>query len=245
MSMISVSSGAAARGLPVFLPSTEAAADATTFVCEFTGGAGANETGAGLGLTGADLVLPAFGAPPAASGSPSGRALTGPQGFNCTSAMLAAWATGSEWTLAIKARSLTPAASRQLFWILSNAGSYSKQFNLQINTVLRFLANLNTQTVMPATGMTTTASPGWIVCWWKANVLHVGWVIRDDIPTHWDDFPANQRAAVRGADFSNAAPFTVLEIIGGAGANGFQSVDMTVCTLVCSKLGIGAMPEIS
>ncbi|PKN07946.1 MAG: hypothetical protein CVU73_11150 [Deltaproteobacteria bacterium HGW-Deltaproteobacteria-8] len=39
------------------LPLTEASADANVFVCEFTGGASANETGVGGGLTGSDLVL--------------------------------------------------------------------------------------------------------------------------------------------------------------------------------------------
>lgn len=50
------------------LPVTEAAATSTAFVCEFTGGAGANETGVGGGLTGADLVFTAVNSPGASSG---------------------------------------------------------------------------------------------------------------------------------------------------------------------------------
>jgi hypothetical protein len=43
------------------LPITEAEADGATYVCEFTGAAGANEVGVGGGLTGADLVLTQHG----------------------------------------------------------------------------------------------------------------------------------------------------------------------------------------
>lgn len=48
------------------LPVTEAAATSTAFVCEFTGGSSANETGVGGGLSGADLVFQQYGGPPAA-----------------------------------------------------------------------------------------------------------------------------------------------------------------------------------
>jgi hypothetical protein len=66
------------------LPLTEAAADATNFVCEFKGGANANETGVGGGLAGANLDFTCFGTVGAASSD--WRAVSAASGFNVTSA---------------------------------------------------------------------------------------------------------------------------------------------------------------
>ena len=64
------------------LPITEAASDADHFVCEFPGGSNTNETGAGGGLSGADLVFTRFGTVGAAS---SGwRAVSTSSGFSIT-----------------------------------------------------------------------------------------------------------------------------------------------------------------
>jgi len=66
------------------LPLTEAEADATYFVCEMKGGANANETGVGGGLTGANLDLTRFGTVGAASSD--WRDVSAASGFNVTSA---------------------------------------------------------------------------------------------------------------------------------------------------------------
>lgn len=69
------------------LPTVESEADADSFVCEFSGGAAANEVGVGGGLTGADLVLTQNGGIPAVSNG--GRKLTSPSMyFQCTAACL-------------------------------------------------------------------------------------------------------------------------------------------------------------
>lgn len=65
---------------------TQAEADANNFVNEFSGGASANETGVGGGLSGADLVLTQNGGIAAASGG--WRPLTNTQDFTMTSTAL-------------------------------------------------------------------------------------------------------------------------------------------------------------
>ncbi|MBU1040039.1 MAG: hypothetical protein KKF77_02935 [Proteobacteria bacterium] len=241
MSFISLGSGAAARGLPVFIPYTEAAAAAApdptkTFVCEMTGGDSANETGVGGGLTGADLVLYAVGGPPGASGG--FRALNGStQAFNCTPDFAAAFLNNPEWTLALQFKSLTVGALKGLWYYLSGSQwCIPASMDAAGHAALLLLSSGNYGPAM-SSALPVTASPSWICGWRKSGNVHVGWVTQAELPTGWGDFPAAQRACI-GAFPAFTGTWTKL----GAVSSTDYPAAFSAGTLVASKLGLTSAP---
>lgn len=88
------------------IPIREADANTDSYVCEFTGGASANEVGVGGGLTGADLVLTQYGGISAASGG--GRTLTSPSMyFQCTAACFNSFNLATNLTVIYQCSALT------------------------------------------------------------------------------------------------------------------------------------------
>jgi len=228
-----------ARPASVFLPTTEAAADANTFVCEFVGGANANETGVGLGLTGADLVLTQVGSVGASSGGYRPIANVN-QSFTCTEAMLQAFINGSEWSILQKIKNIGTTAVK---YPLVLAGT--NVLEIQINPATFFGLYHTDASGTPhsylriQTAFVNNASY-WLAVWKKNEVLHFGWVVDSGFPpTGWDSFPPAQRAALRGvADFTADAWGSVANIVGYTG----YSPVMEIAVVVASKTGLAAAP---
>lgn len=226
----------------IILPTTEAAADSNTFVCEFTGGASANEAGAGGGLSGVDLVLTQNGSIGAAAGG--GRSITGAQYFTCTAALLAALLNGGEW--AIMRRIIGMYTSSGSMWNFELDEESAKQSlvgyqcgptgyvlgQLTRNTPARYNAQLGGTPVM------TAAFDGWDAFWLKDGIFHFG-VKRDPAPpTGWESFATGDRAAQKtDISFAGYAWSGLRQIIGTTG-----SPAMKIGTLVVSKLGLSSAP---
>lgn len=219
----------------VQLPSTEATADASTFVCEFLGGSSANETGVGGGLTGADLVLTQSGS--IAASSSGYRAMDGSDDyFSATATFAANFFNASEWTYALKFKSFTSAGNKYFFWFTAsgvslicyciNATPYPTR--LGINSIW----NPGVMLEIPS-----TTSASWLCAWKKSGIIHLGWVTQEGMPTGWDSFPRNQRTTFYGiADFSPT--WTTMHAVGST--SGYPA--MSIGVLVASKIGLAAAP---
>jgi hypothetical protein len=233
--MIVLGSNYRASGPPVYLPITEAAADADTFVCEFLGGSAANETGVGLGLAGADLVLTQVGS--VAASSSSYRALNGSgQYFTGTATFAAAFLNQAEWTYAIKFKSLTQTAGRRLFDFVSGV-----QQAMSYLTTSAFFpsAQINTSGGGPLVGsaLPATASATWLCAWRKGGNIHIGWKTQEALPTGWDDFPANQRGVV-GSYPVFSGTWTTLNAV----ASNTNPAAFSIGVVVASKIGLTSAP---
>jgi hypothetical protein len=242
--MIAMGSGAAARGVPVILPTSQANADAYTYVVNMAGAsAGASETGAGGGLTGADLVLPAFGGPAAVSSSY--RQINGGQGFSCTAALLAALLAGKEWTVSMLLKDITYSGSGGnylnflygasiLDFFIDSSGHFAPQTGGYLAGGTVNLAAL--ATVTPAATML------WASLWRKGNNVHFGFSANGsttESPTGWDDFPTLQRTiAINAGNYATEAWATTRNIIG----NNTSNATFKVATLIVSKKGLQAPP---
>lgn len=227
-------------GVPELLPDTEALADANTFVCEFTGGAGANETGVGLGLAGADLVLTQVGSVPAAS---SGyRALNGSSMyFTCTAPFLQAFLAAPEWTLAHKVKSFTVAAAKYLYLFQGTKRLNALSFDASGRFYGQYDANGTFASLSVSNaGYTNTSTPTWFCTWKKSGILHFGFVAQENIPTGWDSFPQGQRLALYSpvTDYNGDAWGTTRHIVTSNG--GYAALSIGV--LVASKIGLSAAP---
>lgn len=227
------------RSAGVVLPTTEAAADANTFVCEFVGGSSANETGVGLGLTGADLVLTQTGSVGASSGGYRPLA-NNTQAFSSTVPFLQAFINGSEWSLLRKVRNVAT----------TNGGFISR-----LTGTANIDVSISPASLMRAT-FTNTSSPNaaltpstlfannveyWIAMWKKSSILHFGYVLVSSAnpPTGWDSFPRNQRSCLSGyPDFTADAWGSNTYVIGLPSATGVFEIG----TLVASKYGLSAAP---
>jgi len=234
-------SGAAARGLPVFLPNTEAAADANTFVCEMTGGAAANETGVGGGLTGADLVLSQNGGIPAAA---SGfRVLDGgSQFFTWTAAALLAMLGGSEWTMMWRLKNWGLTASTYLCRLLATDTTVGNCQIFRTNTsgnctATGVLAGASAGSII-LPGQLNGTFDGWFTIWRKDACLHAGFLAGSAPPTGWDSILPDNRQVLRGFGSMPGVTWTTLHIIGSS--NGYPA--MSVGTFVASKIGLQAAP---
>lgn len=234
--MIVLGSNYRASGPPVYLPTTEAAADADTFVCEFLGGSAANETGVGLGLTGADIVFTQFGAVPAAAAGY--RALTGGNmGFSATAAFAAAFLNGAEWTYAIKVKSVTQAAN--LYFWKWDTGTHELRPNM-LNAAGRFSMNtIHNVGVGPGVGTAfpSTSSATWLCAWRKNGHIHLGYVTQEALPTGWDSFPSDQRGVIPGAPIFSGT-WTDLYAVG----HPTVCPVMSIGAVVASKIGLAAAP---
>jgi hypothetical protein len=221
----------------VVLPTTEAGADANTFVCEFVGGASANETGVGLGLAGADLVFTQVGSVGASSAGFRPIADVNKR-FTCTVPFLQAWANGSEWTLMRRVKGIASTTARYLWYIAGTASLYS-----QI-TPASYLALKTTwagpaASIIAATSFST--SEYWEAAWKKGGIIHYGFVLSSSAnpPSGWDSFPPTQRSCVRGiTDFTADAWGTYVDIVGSTGASAVHEIGV----VVASKIGLAAAP---
>jgi len=180
-------------GLPVVLPVTEATADADTFVCEFTAASG-NETGVGGGLTGADLVLTAFGTPGSASGGY--RTLDGHvDGFIATATAFATLCQGTEGTVALLAKNLAQDNSYNIIaaphfeCIMWTGGKISFYSNPEAGEVS---ANYR---VIPKTAASATVAT-WLVWTWKNGLGCFMLTESATLPTSYADVPVDNRILV-------------------------------------------------
>jgi len=210
------------------LPTTVATANANTFVCQFLGGAGANETGAGLGLTGADLVFTQYGNPGASSGG--WRACSTTAGFNCTQGLLDAGLLGLEWTLALQVRNaigyvydLTGVPDARLYSYEGNSAS-SNIYSPKISLLGQVLSAPNVA--------------HWRVSWLKDGIIHLGVKESETLPRGWEDFTAHQRVARRvNSSFAGAAYTGIRYALGYLNSGGLD-----VKTWLLSKTGLSAAP---
>jgi hypothetical protein len=219
-------------GVPVVLPFTEATADANTFVCEFTGGSSANETGVGLGLTGADLVLSQAGGVGAASSGHRGLAPN--KYFTGTAAFVAAWANQPEWSFFLEFQSNVIAVNATLWDLETSTRGLNPQAAFA-SGIYNLYAN--PQIITPGDTLPNTTSSIYAGAWLKNNILHFGWKITDIMPIGWDDFPATQRVACRGvAQFSGT--WTTLRVAGSTS----YGATMNIGRVIASKIGLAAAP---
>lgn len=231
---ISCGSGAATRGLPVFLPTTEAAAagDPDTCVWEIDGAANAPLTGVGGPNTGANLVLTPFGNTPAAAGGYV--ALSGHvMGYSLPTAALNALLGGVEGTVAWLVRNL----ARDNSYNISVAGQIAA--HVWTGGLVDVFANPSAGLVTggqgivyPKTPVSLTV-PTWLVWTFKQGVGCV-MVSEAGLPTSYADVAADNRVVV-----SSVAPFTTFgtDIIGRSTASAAANFD--IGRLVISRKAIG------
>jgi len=196
-------SSAASKGAVDLL---EADADSDTFVCEFTGDG--DETGAGGGLSGSDLVLTEAGT---VSNASDGWRTLNDGAFRPTSAWIDHFFNGhdgDERTLAMHVRNvdITPSGEGEangLFnWVGSPAhdawylyipsgGGNADKLSLINMTGNAGVGIDNTQ--FSGSNLFSATDDVWI-CWWQDGTYdRFGWV-EDDAPSKWSDFPSAQRA---------------------------------------------------
>ena len=177
--------------------------DATddTYICEFTGTG--NETGAGGGLSGDDLILTEDGT---VSDASSGWRTLNTGAFLPTTAFFTNFISGNtanERTIAlyIKNASVVPDNTNGFFnWVSSNAhgGMYL--------TIPNGGANHDKLTIYMSTGNAGVGLNGtafssffgssdavWLVWWQDGTYDRFGW--SEDAPSNWSDFPSGQRAS--------------------------------------------------
>lgn len=241
--MIILGSNYRASGPPVYLPTTEAAADTNTFVCEFAGGSAANETGVGGGFTGADLVLTQAGSVAAASGGY--RQLDGSDDrFTCTGTLANGIFGGSEWTAMWEVTDWTHVSGKYLCYFAQT--SPTQLFNISkqgaggnVGSLFRALAGYTHNTQISTPAETANNARTVHAAWYKNGVMHYGWIqSASAYPTGWDDFPVNQRGAIRHAGFAGVTFAANLEIVGST--NGYPT--LKIGRVIMSKTGLAAAP---
>lgn len=243
--MTIISCGAGLRkNPPVFIPITEATADANTFVCEFTGGVGASETGAGGGLTGADLVLTANGSPAGVSGG--FRALDGTDDFFIsTAAMLAAMLSGDQWTIMWRVKNWAHNATAKYLARIAATNPYLGY--LEMGKVAA-VGNFNFESFNANGGQNRSSAgnvlsdtfDGWLAIWRINNIIHGGFKAGDTAPTGWDFFASPQRMIAPGAgSWSGSAWTTQRHIVGSPDAGGCPV--LAISKLVVSKVGLAGI----
>ena len=198
-SMWNVAAAGAAKGAVDLL---EADADSDTFVCEFTGTG--EETGAGGGLSGSDLVLTEVGT--VGDASDGWRALNS-GGFTVTTDFLENFFTGSNTqTLVMHCKNpdVTPSANNGFFnWVSSDAqaGLYIQIPSGGGNEDKLIFQNINANAYV-GTGLTSfegdnmfgASDEFWLCHWMDGTYDRVGWIEGEDAPSNWSDFPSGQRA---------------------------------------------------
>jgi len=184
----------------------ESDADSDTFVCEFTGDG--DETGAGGGLSGSDLVLTEAGT---VSNASDGWRTLNDGAFRPNNNWINNFFngnTGDERTLAMHLRNvdITPSGEGEangLFnWVgnpahdawylyIPNSGGDAdklKTINMSGNAGVGLDG-----TTFSGSDLFAADDDFWI-CWWQDGTYdRVGWV--EDAPSKWSDFPSGQRAS--------------------------------------------------
>lgn len=182
----------------VYIPVTEAAADANTYVCEFTGGSGANETGVGGGLTGADLVLTQFGSVPEAVDGY--RAITHPKGFAATAALWNLLAGQPTGTLMMLMKDWTPRVSgaggtAEISYAFDGTNSFIIRTDVSAigfsdggHNVRWHPTSYTTANPQAALGIPYESFSGWL-CWTTdGTYTALGFKRGLQPPTRWEDF---------------------------------------------------------
>ena len=195
---------------------TEASADDDTYCVEMENStSGGNETGAGLGLSGTDLVATAVGTIGAVS---SGYRELGEGAFNFTDTFINTWlprdATRKTFSWAMLMKDVSLASDHSYFnWIGGTAGARadaSIYVQHTINsTTIRFIQFAGNTSMI--TTQTLTFNPGstnyvWICNWLDGTNFHGGWVessTSESSPESYSDFPATQRFQVSATDAAN------------------------------------------
>lgn len=223
----------------VILPYTEAMAAADprnkTFVCQMKGSA--SEVGVGL-FAGADLVLAAVNNPPAAV---DGHRAFGPtHKLQCTAAFSSTLFAGEEWTFAQEFVSATPSFNYAFSYFDTSPRThmFNPYFSWEWGQV-ELGAYSEGGNPVPPGALGNTASKTWLVAWRKNGIHHVGFVTQNDLPTGWESFPPNQRAAAR-VPVIGAKTWLGNYIIGASNSAG---VSRGVGTIVCSTIGLSAEPR--
>jgi len=226
------------QGVPVYIPYTEAmaAGSVDSVVWEFTGGAGANETGVGA-LTGADLVLTQAGSVGASAGGYRSIANTS-QYFTCTSAALVAMLNGAEWLVAQKVKNFAWSTSKEQLDLLGGGAlrSYANNSSGFIGGSVNSPSGVQVSFMEPPAPVPTPAV-AWL-CWWRKNAnFHYGFVAQETMPTRWEDIPSGQRLVCVGAGSNAGATWATQKSI--VGFSGYSNV-MDIAAVVMSQRGLGA-----
>jgi len=244
---------------------TEADADSNTFIIEFSGTSGANETGAGYGMSGTDLVgTKGTGTIGASSG--------GYRQFSDAAMGLSQSATGffNNWlprtnsrktySWAMQLKDVARDSNNAYFnWIGGSTGARADAAMYCAHTAtntIRFIWNagnssMATNTNLDATGMGTDTYV-WLASWSDGTTVRAGWVenaTEQTSPTVLSDFPSTQRFSVNwegdGANnnYWNYDPlyFYSYGNAGGAGIgfnNGNSHGNFKIKKFVASKLTI-------
>ncbi len=220
----------------VIMPESEAAAAGSpdTYVLDMTDGAGANGTGVGAGLTGADLVATqvnnvagynGWGRPFVKSGYPH---------MTMTPEALASLLTGAECTLQIHLRNLQ-AAVGGLCYIDTSAGPLYI-FNAGPRVIQCVIGSL---TMVVPLGPDT--SECWLALWYKANMGHLGWRSGLAPIGGWYDIPRDQRVCLYGAGITGAT-VTKGEVL-GTSSTGWGAAEVEIAHLIMSRRGLTPAPQ--
>jgi hypothetical protein len=217
----------------VYLPILQAKADGNSFVLNVAGAANANESGAGGGLSGANLVFTQNGGIPGVSSGH--RALGSGKYFTCTAAFAANFFNLAEFSYFVEFQGHTPALNNMLWNLMAGttgalwpqAASLAGAYDLYTP-----FGAISTPSVIP-----NTADSIWAGAWLKGGVLHFGWKQSDSIPWGWDDIPIGQKVCVGGVT-TMSGTWSTLRAVGDA----TYSPTLNIGTIVASKLGLQAAP---
>ena len=195
---------------------TESTANDDTYCVEMQNStANGNETGAGLGLSGTDLVATAVGTIGAVS---SGYRELGEGAFNFTDTFINTWlprdATRKTFSWAMLMKDVSLASDHSYFnWIGGTATARADASiyvqHITNSTTIRFIQFAGNTSMI--TTQTLTFNPGstnyvWLCHWLDGTNFHGGWTessTSEASPTAYSDFPSTQRWQVSATDGAN------------------------------------------
>ena len=238
MTIVALGNAGAGQGIPVYLPHTQAdaAGDTYTFVQEMSGGAGANETGTGGPISGADLVWTAYGSPPAAVGGY--RSMSTSHNFQCTAAFYQAMMRGEEFSFIRQIKNATIATNHLL------ARFHDGTFDSSIVGYLTVVqALLNGGATSKPTPYFSGMKDGWFSFVKKGEIIWVGHGAAT-FPTRYEDYPREERCIILAPGFDWSTAFSSIGtydgIIGGRSTGGVSATMVhEVGTSVISRKALG------
>ena len=209
------------------------------FVCDFSGGASENETGTGMGLTGADLVLTQVN--DVAAASAGWRTVDGVNDyFTATQGNVEAWLKDTTWAFLLHIRNLSNQGNVRTIAMFDAAGGSTGDLQMQIradNKLYLYISNdagINTSNTM------ASSTEYWIACWADGtNKVRIGFKATATQPTAWSDFSSGDRAesSDKTGDFSSNTYNSSKSLFSNAGS---QYTGCDVSRVVFSKNGLGA-----
>ena len=195
---------------------TESSANDDTYCVEMENStSGGTETGAGLGLSGTDLVATANGT---VGGVSSGYRTLTDGAFNFTDTFMNTWlprdATRKTYSWAMLVKDVSLAGDHAFFnWIGGTSGAradaaiYVIQGGTSTNIRFQhFAGNGNMISVQNLTFNPGSTNFVWICNWLDGTNFHGGWVessTSESSPESYSDFPATQRFQVSATDGAN------------------------------------------